>query len=91
MGSYALERTDNTAAVLLEVLGGMFLHMFGIGHIVQGRVGMGLFIMISYWALQAVNAFLMMFLIGFLTAPLTWVFYLVAASMNANDYRAPGR
>ena len=88
MGSYALERTDNTAAVLLEVLGGLFFQVFGIGHILQGRVGLGLFIMISYWAVQAVNLFLMMFLIGFITMPLTWLFYLVAASMNANDWRS---
>lgn len=86
MGSYALERRDNTVAVMLEVLPGLFLQVFGLGHIYQGRVGMGLFIMISYWALQAVNLFLTFFLIGLLTGPLTWLFYLVAASMNANDH-----
>lgn len=83
---YGLERRDNTAAVLLEVLPGFFFQIFGIGHIAQGRVGMGLFIMLSYWGLQSINLFLCMFLIGFVTAPLTFVFYLVASAMNAADY-----
>ena len=82
----ALARQDNTVAVLLEILPGFFLQLFGVGHIAQGRVGMGLFIMISYWVLQTINAFLMVFLIGFITAPLTWLFYLIASPLNANDY-----
>lgn len=82
----ARRRKENTAAVLLEVLPGVFLQTFGIGHITQGRVGMGLFIMLSYWTLQAINAALTTVLIGFLTAPLTFVFYLIAAPMNAADY-----
>ncbi|MEZ4236156.1 MAG: hypothetical protein R3F59_08335 [Myxococcota bacterium] len=84
---YALERRDNTAAVMLEVLPGLIFQVFGLGHIYQGRVGMGLFIMISYWALQALNLFLTIFLIGLVTGPLTWLFYLIAAPLNANDYR----
>lgn len=87
MGGHALVRHDNTAAVLLEVLPGLFLQVFGIGHIYQGRVGMGLFIMISYWLVQALNLLLMVFLVGLVTAPLTWLFYMVAAPLNANDYR----
>jgi TM2 domain-containing membrane protein YozV len=91
MGSYALDRQDNTAAVMLEVLPGLFFQVFGLGHIYQGRVGLGLFIMISYWLVQAVNLFLMIFLVGLLTAPLTWLFYLVAAPMNASDFRPSSR
>ena len=86
LGSTALAHRDNTAAVLLELLPGLFLHTFGVGHIYQGRLGLGLFIMFSYWTLQAINAFLAIFLIGLVTAPLTWLFYLVAAPMNAADH-----
>jgi len=78
---------DPTAAVLLEILPGFFVHTFGIGHIYQGRVGMGLFIMLSYWFLQAINGLLCLLLIGFVTAPLTWFFYLLAAPLNAADRR----
>ena len=86
MGSTALAQRDNTSAVLLEVFPGLFLQLFGLGHIYQGRVGLGLFIMISYWVLQAINAFLTLFLIGLVTMPLTWLFYLIAAPMNAADH-----
>ncbi|MCB9675182.1 MAG: hypothetical protein H6737_08695 [Alphaproteobacteria bacterium] len=72
--------------MLLELLPGWF-QVFGLGHIYQGRIGMGLFIMFSYWGLQFVNALLSMVLIGFLTGPLTWLFYMVTAPMNANDYK----
>lgn len=89
MGTYALDRRDdNTAAVLLEVLPGLLFQTFGIGHIYQGRVGLGLFIMISYWLLQGLNLILTLFLVGLVTGPLTWLFYMVAAPMNANDHRS---
>jgi len=87
--SYAIARREqnNTVPVLLELFFGFFLQTFGIGHIAQGRVGMGLFIMLSYWALQFVNALLCMVLVGVVTMPLTWLLYMVAAPMNAADHR----
>ena len=86
--SYAIERrsSDNTVPVLLELGFGFFFQTFGLGHLAQGRVGQGLFIMFSYWALQLINAMLCLVLIGLLTAPLTWLFYMVAAPLNAADY-----
>lgn len=91
--SYALAHRsqDNTVPVLLELGGGFFFQTFGVGHIAQGRVGQGLFIMLSYWALQFVNALLCMVLIGLVTMPLTWLFYMVAAPMNASDFQGAGR
>ena len=88
MSSSALtrRRKQNAVPVLLEVLPGLIFQTFGIGHIVQGRVGMGLFIMLSYWLLQAFNVLLMGILIGYVTAPLTWLFYMIAAPMNAADH-----
>ena len=81
-----MAQSNQTVPVLAEALPGFFFQTFGIGHLVQGRIGMGLFIMLSYWGLQAINAFLMIFLVGFVTAPLTWLFYMIAAPMNAADY-----
>ncbi len=72
--------------VLLELIPGWF-QLFGIGHMFQGRFGMGLFIMFSYWGLQVINGFLtLLFGLGFVTGFLTWLFYMIAAPMNANDY-----
>src|SRR5262245_30454129 len=36
-------------AAILEVLPGMFLQTFGIGHMYAGNVGMGLLFMFGYW------------------------------------------
>jgi TM2 domain-containing membrane protein YozV len=82
--SYAIARRhqDNTVPVLLELGGGFFFQTFGVGHIAQGRVATGVTIMFSYWALQFVNALLCMVLIGLVTAPLTWLAYMIAAPMN---------
>lgn len=74
---------DTGIAVALEVVPGFFFQTFGVGHLYQGRIGVGLLIMFSYWVLQAINVALMAVLIGFVTAPLTWLFYMVAAPMNA--------
>lgn len=85
--SYALttRRQDPTVPVLLELGGGFFFHTFGVGHIAQGRVATGLTIMFSYWAIQTINALLCIVLIGLLTAPLTWLAYMIAAPMSAMD------
>lgn len=78
-----MAQQDTGIAVALEVVPGFFFQTFGLGHLYQGRVGMGLFILLSYWALQAINVLLCSILIGFVTLPLTWLFYMVAAPMNA--------
>jgi hypothetical protein len=85
--SYALShrREDPTVPVILELGGGFFFQTFGVGHIAQGRVATGLTIMFSYWALQFVNALLCIVLIGVITAPLTWLAYMVAAPISAMD------
>jgi len=74
--------STNLTAVGLEVVPGFLLQTFGIGHIYTGRVGAGLAIMISYWVLQIINAWLCTFLIGFVTAPLTWLAYTVLSPTN---------
>ena len=81
-----VKREVKWVPVLLELIPGWF-QIFGVGHLYQGRIGMGVFIMLSYWLLQGINAFLTMFLIGFITWPLTWLFYMVFSAQNANDYQ----
>jgi TM2 domain-containing membrane protein YozV len=80
-----MSRPDPTVAALLEAVPGFFFQTFGIGHLYQGRLGMGLFIMLSYWTLQVINALLCLILVGFVTAPLTFVLYMIAAPLNALD------
>lgn len=80
-----VKRKPQYIPMALELIPGWF-QVFGIGHLVQGRVGMGLFIMFSYWGVQFINVLLMPFLIGFFTYPLTWLFYMIAATHNASDY-----
>ncbi len=83
-----IKRKDNTIPVLLELFPGLFTGIFGIGHIVQGRVGMGAFIFVSYWFLQTINWFLTwVFGLGFVTGTLTHLFYAIAAPMNAADFK----
>ncbi|MBX2796396.1 MAG: hypothetical protein KTR31_01965 [Myxococcales bacterium] len=86
MGTLVDGRRNNLPAVLLEVLPGLFFQIFGIGHISQGRVIMGLSIMFGYWILLGLNILLTPFLIGLITTPLTWIFFLIAAPLNAADY-----
>jgi len=83
------KRRDNTLAVMLELLPGLIFQTFGLGHLSQGRIGMGLFIMLSYWAMLAINAALTVVWIGFVTGPLTLLFYAIAAPLNAADYDGP--
>lgn len=83
-----IKRKDNTIPVLLELFPGLFTGIFGIGHVVQGRLGMGAFIFLSYWFLQAINWGILTWVgIGFVTGPLTHLFYAIAAPMNAADYK----
>lgn len=81
-----VKRETQWVPIALELIPGWF-QVFGIGHIYQGRLGMGLFIMFSYWGAQVINGFLTLFFgLGLLTGFLTWLFYMVAAAQNANDY-----
>jgi hypothetical protein len=64
--------------VALEVIFGLF-SIFGIGHFANGNVGRGLLYMFSYWFLQCINGVLLFFVIGFITAPLTWVLYIIVS------------
>jgi TM2 domain-containing membrane protein YozV len=77
-----MDRQQSMVAVGLEAGPGLILQTFGIGHLYAGKVCTGLAIMISYWVLQAINVALMPFLIGWITAPLTFLIYLVMAPTN---------
>jgi TM2 domain-containing membrane protein YozV len=77
-----MNRNQTMLAVALEVGPGTFFQTFGLGHMYPGKVGKGVGILLSYWVLQAINAALMPFFIGFITAPLTWLAYTVMAPTN---------
>ena len=73
------------AAVLLEVLPGLFLQTFGIGHMYAGNVGVGLLFMFGYWFVQFINILLCFVLIGFITLPLCYILALVISPILANN------
>jgi len=74
---------DPTAAILLEVLPAISLQTFGIGNIYAGNVLAGVLIMVTYWITCLVNLGLCVFLIGFVTWPLTWLAFAVGSSYLA--------
>jgi hypothetical protein len=72
-------------AVALELLGGFFFQTFGIGHLYAGNVGVGLGLMFGYWALTAINFALCFIAVGFITWPLTWIAFMIIASITASN------
>ena len=74
---------DPGVAALLEVLGGMFMQTFGIGHIYAGNVTTGLLFMFGFWFLCAINVILMVVLIGFLTYPICWIAIMIISPIVA--------
>ena len=73
------------AAVLLEVLPGLFLQTFGIGHLYAGNIGVGLLFMFGYWFVQFINILLCFVLIGFITGPLCFLLALVISPLLASN------
>lgn len=73
------------AAVLLEILPGIFLQTFGIGHIYAGNVAVGLLFMFGYWFVAFVNFLLLFVLIGFITWPLCFLATLIISSITASN------
>ena len=74
---------DPTAAVLLEVLPGLCLQVFGIGNIYAGNVLVGVAIMVGYLLTLIVNILLCFVLIGLITWPLTWAAFAIGSSYLA--------
>ncbi|MEZ4241485.1 MAG: hypothetical protein R3F59_36115 [Myxococcota bacterium] len=83
----SLDRQQSMVAVGLEAVPGLF-GFFGLGHMYSGKVGTGLLIMISYWVLQGINVALMPFLIGWITAPLTFLAYMGGSTTNLLSSRS---
>lgn len=73
---------QNMLAVALEAVPGTLLWTFGLGHLYAGRVPTGLAIMFTYWILQGINLALMSVGIGYVTLPLTWLAFVMAAPTN---------
>jgi TM2 domain-containing membrane protein YozV len=79
----AVTQKSGGVAAILEVLPGIFLWTFGIGHMYAGNVAVGLLIMIGFWLAMAVNIALCFVLIGFITLPITWLTVLIASPLIA--------
>jgi TM2 domain-containing membrane protein YozV len=75
-------KSGGTAAVL-ELLGGLLIQTFGIGHLYSGHVVRGLFIMFAYWIVQGINVGLMLVAIGWITLPIVWLLTIVISPLWA--------
>jgi TM2 domain-containing membrane protein YozV len=82
---YQTPPKPTAVAVLLEVLPGLFLQTFGIGHLYAGNVGVGLLFMFGYWFVQFINILLCFVLIGFITGPLCFILALIISPLLASN------
>jgi TM2 domain-containing membrane protein YozV len=57
--------------------------IFGVGTIYAGRTGLGVALMLSFWALFWANVFLIFLVVGWVTMPLTWIAFLVTGPLPA--------
>ncbi|MCO8277043.1 hypothetical protein M1L60_41340 [Actinoplanes sp. TRM 88003] len=69
-------------AVALEIILGVF-GIFGVGNLYAGRVGLGIALMVSFWALFWVNFLLVFVFVGIVTYPLTWIAFLIVGPIAA--------
>jgi hypothetical protein len=81
----AVPQKNPGLAVALELLGGFFFQTFGIGHLYAGNIGVGLGLMFGYWVLTAINVALCFVFVGLITWPLTWLAFMILASITANS------
>lgn len=82
---YMAAGPDNGIAALLEILPGVFLQTFGIGHIYAGNVIRGLILMFGYWILCGINFLLCYVLVGFVTWPLTFLAFAIFSTIGASN------
>ena len=85
---YRTPPKTTAVAVLLEVLPGLFLQTFGIGHLYAGNIGVGLLFMFGYWFVQFINILLCFVLIGFITLPLCFILAMVISPILASNATA---
>ena len=80
---YYVPEKSSGVAVILELLPGIFIHTFGIGHIYAGNVGLGLLFMFGYWFVLFINILLCLIFIGFITLPLCWIITIIISTISA--------
>ncbi len=95
---YAPEKSSGIAAIL-EVLPGLLIQTFGIGHMYAGNVGLGLGFMFGYWFVAFLNILLIFFCgIGLVTGLICWIAMMIlspilasSAASKFNSVRGDGR
>lgn len=81
---YVPVKSGGTAA-LLELLPGLLIQTFGIGHIYAGNVGTGLLFMFGYWCVAFINLLLCFVVIGFVTWPICWIATAILSTVIASN------
>jgi hypothetical protein len=75
---------------MLELLPGMFMQTFGIGHMYAGNAALGILFMFGYWFVFFANVLLLFVGIGFLTLPACWIMMMILSPIiAANSCPAP--
>jgi TM2 domain-containing membrane protein YozV len=83
MQAQQLQAKDPGIALVLELAPGILCQVWGLGNIYAGRITRGLVIMLGYWFVQAINVLLMLVLVGFVTAFVTFVATAILSSVLA--------
>jgi len=81
---YQSPAPDPGLAVVLEILPGLLFQTFGIGNIYAGNVGIGILLLLGYWAAAVINFLLCFIVVGFVTWPLTWIAFMIIAPILAD-------
>lgn len=76
------------AAAVLELIPGLFLHTFGIGHMYVGNVGLGLFLMFGYWLFVTINVLLcftcVWIPVALILGPAVWFILVIVSPLLAS-------
>lgn len=83
MNQVVVSSASPGVAAVVEILCGLFLQTFGVGHIYAGRILRGVFLMFTYWIVQAINAVLCFVLVGFVGFAIVWLAFVIFSPLWA--------
>ena len=64
--------------MLLELLPGLCIQTFGIGHIYAGNTGLGIGFLVGFWAIVLANVALIFFCgVGLIVWPICWIIFMI--------------
>lgn len=74
-------------AMLLELLPGLCIQTFGIGHIYAGNTGVGIGFLVGFWAIVLANIALIFFCgVGLIIWPVCWIIFMIVSPVLLNQH-----